>query len=264
MPSRYIVRSFEDGDEAGIVRVSNVAYSNYGGYTPKSPEYWRWCCLERPDVTKEGVIVALDKMNKTTVGYVVAGKSGNLWEMCYDPNENGKEIVAQLLEKAISYLENQGAASITFNALKDDKVVKDFCEKNGFSVSPTPQMFLSALNIQSLVTSLANYKAAELVRFDEELLIKISKAPFWIDDTVTMKINANGISISNLKGKPTIEVKVDYLTLSSMLFGKTSPTRRFARSQLKVAPLSKLSTALKILSELRINSKWSFQLSDYG
>jgi len=41
----YRVRGFEDGDEVEIVRLFDRVYAGYGGFTLKTPEYWRWCCL---------------------------------------------------------------------------------------------------------------------------------------------------------------------------------------------------------------------------
>jgi len=46
---KYKIRSFEDGDENEIVQLFDRIYSDYGGFTLKTPEYWRWGCLKRPD-----------------------------------------------------------------------------------------------------------------------------------------------------------------------------------------------------------------------
>ncbi|TET62287.1 hypothetical protein E3J49_08460, partial [Candidatus Bathyarchaeota archaeon] len=76
---KYKIRSFEDGDENEIVQLFDRIYSDYGGFTLKTPEYWRWCCLKRPDVEKEGVFVVEDG-DENVVGYAVVGGSGNIWE----------------------------------------------------------------------------------------------------------------------------------------------------------------------------------------
>ena len=130
-----------DGDEIEIIGLLEKAYGNYGGYTIKIPEEWRWCCLQRPDVDKNGILVAFSKHSEEIVGYVVAGKSGYLWELSYDPQFDGEEVVSLLLDEATLYVEAAGASSVNFTAPQKDAVIRRVTEKLGFVVSEPPQMF---------------------------------------------------------------------------------------------------------------------------
>ena len=265
MEQKYLVRTFRDGDEMAILRLFEKAYRHYGGYTLKTPECWHWCCLQRPDVEKEGVLLVLDKSNQQMLGYAVAGKSGNLWELSYDPDADGEEIVSLLLDNATAYLERKGASSISFAAPRKDLTMKQVCKEHGFVDSMPPQMFLSVLNINSLVSSIAEKKASELkAKFDEVILIKIKDAPFWVDDAVFIRVNPRELVVEDKPQASTLQVETDYVTLSSLLFGDVSPLSAFVRRKLTVKPLSKISKTLKLLSYLQIGAEWSFQLSDYG
>jgi len=262
---KYELRIYEEGDEAEIVKLFDKAYSNYGGYVRKTPEYWRWCCLQRPDVEREGILVAMEKATREIVGYVVAGKSGSLWELTCPPHPDKKEIVTLLLDNAVSYLEKKGAASVNFAAPQADLVIGQACKERGFATSAPPKMFLSVLNFQKLVSLIANDKADELKeKFDETLLIRIKDAPFWVCDTICVNINRNEVTVDDKSQDSTIHVDVDYLTFCSLLFGSLSPFDAFTRFRLKVRPRSKTPTLLRLLSALQIKTDWSFQLSEFG
>jgi hypothetical protein len=265
MTEEYLVRTFVEGDEEAIVQLFEKANMNYGGYTQKTPEYWRWCCRNRPDVEQEGVLLAFEQKSKELVGYVVAGKSGTLWELSYDPEKDGVEIVSLLLDKVMNYLAIAEAPSIGFTAPQKDTIIKQVCEERGFTCNEAPKMFLGVLNINGLISLLANNKVNELTtRFDEAISVKIENAPSWINDTLFLQITRNGIVVENEPREPTIQLQTDYLTLSSLLVGNITSFDAFIHSKLKIKPLSKILTALKLLSHLNIGAEWSFQLSEYG
>jgi hypothetical protein len=261
----YATRTFEEGDETAVIKLLEKAYKNYGGYSRQTPESWRWCCLERPDVEKKGIIVALDQKNGKVVGYVVAGKSGNLWEIAYDPEEDGREIVSLLLDNAMAYLENAGASSINFNAPREDQIIKEVCTERGFALGLTPQMFLSILTFEALIGLLAKDNESELKsKYHETILIKTRDAPFWIKDTILLQVNRDGVKIDAASQSSSIRVEADYVTLSSLILRNISPFRAYVSSRLKIEPFRKVPTALKLLSCFRVGPKWSYQLSEYG
>src|SRR3989304_5420051 len=265
MRQEYFIRTFAEGDEVEIVRLFDKSYMEYGGYTRRTPEYWRWCCLQRPDVKNESIFLVSDQNSKAIAGYVVAGKSGALWELCYDPNSDGKAIVSLLLDKATAYLESAAAPSINFTAPTSDPIIKQACKERGFAVGPPPKMFLSVLNLQALISLLAGNKATGLkTKFDEAISIKIKGAPFWINDSVFLRITQEGATVEDEISKFTMQLQTDFVTLSSMLFGNISPFSALIRSKLTIKPLSKILTGLKLLSYLQIGTEWSFQLSEYG
>lgn len=238
---------------------------NYGGYTKKTPECWRWSCLERPDVERNGIMVAIDNNSKEIVGYVVAGKSGYVWELSCDPQCNGEQVVSLLLDEATTYIEAAGGSSVNFNAPQKDVFIRRVCKKHGFVASEPPKMFLSVLNFQSLFSSLAENKTNELTKkYSESLLIKIRDAPSWVDDAIFMKINRLGVVVANEAQAHTIQLQTDYITLFSMLFGKRSSLNAFIHVKLKIKPWSKILTALKLINDLRVKADWFYPLSDYG
>jgi len=260
----YKVRSFDDGDEVEIVRLFDRVYADYGGFTLKSPEYWRWCCLKRPDVEREGLFVVVEG-DENIVGYAVAGKSGNIWELCYDPRRDGEEIASLLLDKCTRYLERVEATSITFNVPEEDHVLNKVCEKLGFAVFPPPQMFLSVLDFRKFISRLLNSRKKELMaKFDEVVLVKLKDAPFWIDNTVFIHISRDRVEVCDGAQSPTIRIETDVVTLSSLLLGILNPFKSLIRLKLKVKPFWKTPTMLRLVYSLQVKTPWFFPLSDYG
>ena len=78
----YTIRTYLPGDETALVLLFNNQNATLAGFVPRTVEYWRWCCLKRPDVDEEGIIIA--KKGDKIVGYCVIGWSGNVWELCHD------------------------------------------------------------------------------------------------------------------------------------------------------------------------------------
>jgi ribosomal protein S18 acetylase RimI-like enzyme len=263
--SKYQVRNFKDGDEIEIVQLFDKTYATYGGFTLRTPDYWRWCCLKRPDVEREGLFVVVDQENEKVVGYAVAGRSGNIWELCYDSKHGGEEIASLLLSEATRYLESVGATSINLSAPKEDYVLNKVCRDFGFSVHPPIKMFLSILNFHGLISLLLNSKKEEITKeFDEVILIKLKDAPSWVEDTLSIQISRDEAQVDNKAQSPTIQVETDVITLSSLLFSVLSPFQSIIRLKLRVKPFWKTLVLLRLLSHLQVKASWFFPLSDYG
>ena len=260
----YKVRNFKDGDEFQFLRLFNRLYENYGGYVLKDPQYWRWCCLERPDVEREGIFVVVDE-EENVLGYAVVGKSGNIWEISYDSNCNKNEVISLLFDKAIEYVEDVGATSLTLNAPQEDHIISEVCEKFGFTTVSPPKMFISVLDLPEFISTLLEDRKEELkAKFNETVLVKLRDAPSWVSGELFLKISRDEVYGSVEPSDFTILVETDVVTLSSMLLGVLSPFRCLINLKLKIKPFWKIPTLLKIFSSLQLKTSWFFPLSDHG
>jgi hypothetical protein len=220
--------------------------------------------LQRPDVEREGLLAATDQHNKI-VGYAVISRSGSIWELCYDLDKEGEEIVSLLLNESLHYLEKVGATSASLNAPAEDNAVEHVCRKLGFSIITPPKMFLSVYDFGAFLSVLVERRKHELTtRFDETLLVKLRNAPSWIDDTFSIRIDRNGVQICNEIQSPTIVLTTDVVTLSSLLLNVEGPVRSLIQSKLRIRPFRKVPTLLRILRSLRIEANWFYPLSDFG
>lgn len=257
----YSVRTFKDGDEEEIVALFNRVFGGYGGFVPRAVDYWRWCCLERPDVKKDGIFLAFDSAG--LCGYLVAGSSGNIWEFCVAENEN--EVSRLLLEEAVKYLEQVGASSINVNVPNDTEIVESLLDA-GFSKIPAERMFVTTLNPVALLQALAGSKRGELVgRFNDEFGFRLHEAPYGVGTKFSVKITGEIVEVSeSFPSVPSVVVELSFMNLLSVLFEGSSAARLFFTRRMRVKPFRKLSAVLKLLSTVRLNDSWFFPLSDYG
>ena len=258
----YSVRTYEEGDEVELTGLFNEVYKSYAGFVPRTLEYWRWSCLDRPDVEKEGIVIVAYR--EKIVAYAVVGKTGNIWELCFDHAHKEKALASLILENAVEYLIRVGADSVTLNLPSEDTAVREACEKLGFSEVPPDAMFLSVLDFEQLLRLLSCAKKEKLMDFDEDFLIKFKDAPFWISPCVAIKIQNGRTKIEDGNTPHKVLIETDTTTLTSILFGTAKPLWALLRLRLRISPLRKFRSVLKWLSLLRLDDPWFFPKSDSG
>jgi hypothetical protein len=203
----FHIRGFRDGDEDEIIQLFEKCYGDYAGYVSRTREYWRWCCLERPDVERTGVLIAAKQADDKLLGYAVVGTSGSIWELGYDGEESGKEVVGLLLEAAIQYLTSVGASSVNVQAPVDDDVVREACAGLGLVEARPPRAFVSILDFQELLSLLASDGKEKLEGVNETIEIVAKDAPKWINGRAMVRICDGAISGVDDEGqKPTISL----------------------------------------------------------
>ncbi len=254
------VRTFRDGDEPAIVELFNRIYGRYGGFVPRTVEYWRWCCLERPDVERDGVFLVFE--NEKICGYLVAGSSGNIWEFCVA--EDNEEATGALLGEAVSYLEKIGVSSVNVNVPSDATFVKGL-RKAGFGKVPSAKMFVTTLSPAALVQTLATPRKEDLEeKFDEEFGVRLRDVPYGVSKEFFMKIHDASVKIAEgFPANPSVTIELGFADFLSILFGDSSASRLFLTGKMKVKPLRKLGAVLALLSMIRLKGSWFFPLSDF-
>jgi len=257
-----IVRGYEEGDEIQLTRLFNAVYRGYGGFVPRTSEYWRWSCLDRPDVEKEGVVVVAQ--GGKIVAYAVVGKSGNVWELCFDHAKKGRVLVSLILDRAVEYLTKIGADSVALNLPREDSAARGACEQLGFVEVPSEKMFLSVLDFKRLLQLLSDDKKEGLRGFTEDFLISFKDAPFWIRPQIVIRVEDGQTRIEEGNKPHTVLIETDATTLTSILFGTAEPLWALLRFRLKVRPLRKLGRVLRWLSLLRLGDPWFSSGSDFG
>jgi hypothetical protein len=262
--SEYAVRTYQKGDEVELTSLFNEAYQGYAGFVPRTLEYWLWCCLDRPDVENEGIIIVVHVGR--IAAYAVVGKSGNIWELCFDRAHNGEALVSLILEKAIEYLSRGGSDAVTLNLPCDDSIAREACEKLGFSeLSPDPKrVFLSVLEYERFVRFLFSANKEKLMGFEGDFLIRLKDAPFWMSPFISIGLRNGRIETGSENKRCDILIEMDTPTLTSILLGTYNPLWALLRFRLKIHPLGKLRTVLRLFSLLRLDDPWFLPRADLG
>jgi hypothetical protein len=262
--SGYFVRTFRDGDEEAVVRLFNEVYSGHGGFVPRTVEYWRWCCLKRPDVDLRGVFVVSDGQSGAPVGYAVVGTSGNIWELCA-AGDDTRQVASLLLDQCVKYLGDLGVSSVNVNVPSDAYLDAAFV-KSGFARVPAERMFLSTLNPSELFSALVADRKEQLVgRLNEDIAFRLKEVPFGVEDDFSVSLHGDKLAVTRgSQGSPEVVVTVDFRGLLSVLFSGVNPYRLLLAGRLRVKPFWKARAVLRFLSLVRVGGSWFFPMSDFG
>jgi hypothetical protein len=260
---KYVVRTYREGDETELVQLFNRVYEDFAGFVPRTPEYWRWCCLSRPDVETEGIVVIND--GRKIIGYGVVGKSGNIWELCYDSTYNGEEIVSMILERAVNYVENAGGDSVALNAPMKDSLLRGVCLKLGFTETSPSRMFISILDFPRFIQEVVNSKMEKLKGYNEDFLIRLRGSSSWSSGNITIRIRNGNVSVKEgTEEAARVLIESDIQTITSCILGTKGLLKTFLGSKFKVRPYWKYLKILKFFSLIRISDPWFSPRSDFG
>lgn len=255
--SEYNVRTYRDGDETEFIKLFNESHQHYAGFVPRTVDYWLWSCKLRPTVNSEGIMVA--ERNNEIVGYIVVGNLGEIYELCYNPAQNGWTIVSKLIERAIQYVVAKGGGRVILRAPSDDAIIREVCKKFEFRESPLAQVSvisLRVLNFPMLIKKIVDSKKREQINFEDTFLIQLKDAP-PSDNFITVSIRDGIFSVERGEvNNPRIKICIDTRTLTSLIFGTLSIASATLSFRLRVRPFWKLPEALKLLSLLLLRDSW--------
>ena len=260
--SEYAARTYVQGDEIELVRLFNTEHANLAGFVPRTVEYWRWSCLKRPDVTEKSVLIVEKERN--IVGYVVVGKSGNIWELCYDSSNNAKTIVSRLLIWAENYARGVGSNSLVLNGYVKDKLVLEVCRDMDFAESPPEPMFLSVLDLPQLMLGVLQSKNQSL-ETNEVFWFNLKGCPPWCISSFGVRLEKNQVTILEESvpfSGTTIETEMS--TVLALMFGTESVLKDLIASKVHFYPFWKISKVRKLFSLLQTKTPWFVPRADIG
>lgn len=255
---------YMQGDEADLVRLFNKEHSELAGFVPRTVEYWRWSCLKRPDVEEKGIHI-LEKETKI-VGYVVVGKSGNVWELCYDSSYNAKAIVSQLLIWAEDYARSVGSSSIVLNAYNKDRVVQEVCQEMDFAESPPEPTFLSVLDLPQLISQVLQAKS-DALNANDFFWFRLRNCPPWCLSSFGVRLENNQATIIEEQEHmptPRTTIEMEMSTVVGLLFGKESFLKDAVTSKVRVRPFWKIFRVRKLFGLLETRTPWLMPRADIG
>jgi hypothetical protein len=255
---QYYVRPYRDGDEEEAARLFNQRYLAYGGFVPRTGEYWLWSCLHRPDVSREGVFFVSEEGTQNVCGYAVVGATGDIWEFCAGCDE---ELVSSMLLKEIArYVDSLGISSMSIN-VPDDEILCRVLVREGFSRVPAERMFVSTMSLVNLLSKLSVDRKLD----SEEINFVFDNVPFGVEKTVSVKVNDGEVSVAEgfLKSAP-VTVRMEFASFLSILFGTANVRRELIRGRMRVKPFWKVMEVTGFLRRMRLQNVWYWPLSDFG
>jgi hypothetical protein len=133
-------RCYQPGDESILVTLWESAYARFGGYVPKTPDYWKWCVVERPGVETEDIIILEHK--KRIVAYAVLaqntgtnGNTGTILEFAVEPSlpvKSRRFITGRLVTEIEQRSRSRGDDLLDLTVPNDDVTTVNVLEQAGY------------------------------------------------------------------------------------------------------------------------------------
>lgn len=256
----YQIRTFRFGDEIDLVKLFNKCYKDFVGFVPRTIEYWTWCCLNRPGIDKESIIIV--SKNEEIIGYAVVGQSEVL-EFCHDPQHNGETIATILLTQIQERIRKMGGDSVALNVPVNDKDVRRACQKLGFIETPPEQVFLNILNMPGLIQAILKDKNQSL-NVNGTFWFNLKNCPAWCTNSFGFQIKDNTFSVLNEPNNSEVEINTDLTTLFSCILRTENVWRSIMTFKVQVQPIWKIPKFLKLFSVLKIERLWYMPKADNG
>lgn len=264
----YTSRNYRQGDEAAIARLFNEAFSQYAGFVPRTPEYWQWCCLNRPTVENDGIRIVL-KSGKIVAYTVVAAESvggkiqANVLEFCYVHDES-EAPVRNLVEWITEYAEKMNADAISFDAPTDDNLLRKIVREHGFTELPHVIPLMLVNDFAGLMQKIATSRNIP-TEWKDVLHVHFIDGTTLPNNFITLEIDKGQLTARQGKvGTATINIATTVTAFTSCLFGVSNPTRAVLRRRIKVKPFWKSFEVAKLLSTLNLTDRWFIPAADYG
>ena len=249
------VRNYRPGDDAAIISLFNRAFRNYVGFVPRTLEYWSWYYKSRYDVKQDGIIIL--EHHDRIVAYAIIGETGNIWEFCYDrENERKKEFATLLMEKVVKHASSSEASEIRFHAPQSDKLVAEICNSMGFTNSNFRYFFLSVSDFEVLIKKILDKRRVKSFR-GKTFKIFLVDAPKWMGSELFVEFNAsNAVVTTKTSKKIDVIIETTVSGLTEVIFRRKNLPLSFLRREIKVTPTRKFLTGIGFLKLLCQNGVW--------
>lgn len=135
-----MIRCYQSGDENSLTELWESAHADFGGYVPKTPEYWKWCIVDRPGVEPEDILIL--EHGERVVAYAVLaqkkdanGYIGTVLEFAIEPSlstRKRKFFVNKLIVEIEKRSRYRGDELLNLMVPSKDTAVVSALEKAGY------------------------------------------------------------------------------------------------------------------------------------
>lgn len=265
----YQIRQYRNNDEIELAKFFNGVYENYSGFVPRTPEYWLWCCLNRPTVEKEGICIVEE--GDRIIGYAVAAINPygprvecEVLEFCYDPS-HGRPVVSKLFVWVSDYAKERKVDIVSLDLPDNDNLLRRIAGEFGFDEFPHPQPLIKIVDICHLVQKISESRRALLQDQNEIYQVQLLNTVANVNPKFTIQIDKGKVDVMpRIIGVATVRIETDIDTLTSCIFGVSNVFKKILFRRLKIYPFWKISKVLKLFSALRLNDQWYIPRGDFG
>ncbi len=241
-----------------LIQVFNRAHAGYAGFAERSVEDFRWRYLDRSDIGTDGVIVVND-VQRGVVGYVVVGASGTIWEWAIDPDAERRPVAELMIAAAEQRLAERGVDEIVLHAPVDDEDMAAALQAAGYGARPPIQQYLSFIDLPSVVERVLRKHGGALPPGLTAVEFAIRNPRPWHPERFTATFGER--SSASRKRSPCRSKRLSK-ALVGVMVGSDNPRKVVATGSVRITPVSKTVSGLKVLSALRLRTPFFFTPGD--
>ena len=260
------VRSYRPGDETALVDLWARAYADYGGSVPKTPEYWRWCVLERPGLEAEDIVILEE--NRTVTAYGVLGQKdtsvglgGTVLELAVEPSVSSKER-ARYASLLISVLEarsrERGDQVFEASVPSNEAALVRALTAAGFKAEKSDSLQLVIVDAAGLMRKILERRISELPDTPVSFGLNFAKSehrPLPLQ-RVRVELSPTSVHVEESKQRATCEVYTDLSSLLDIIFRRQDVDRVLRGGRIRAEPVDRTEALIAFLRLLVIRSNW--------
>ena len=265
----FVARPFCLGDEGSITDLWNRSHSRYGGYIPRTPEFWSWNVLQRPGILRDDIVVVT---RDAPVAFGVLGPSGTVLEFAVDANlvnrQRGKAcrtLIHALEERARA--RNQTALSFTSQG--PDKLVNRTLRRAGYRIREKDRVLgVGILDPREVVCQALNHNRGRLPRqWTRKFSLEILPGDYLVSPHGQLEITVgpDGVEVEQWVYSENIPsdcaLSMDLVTLSELVFTRLAFSAAVNEGRIRLISGS-MTDAEQLCHALALHVPWHSPPSD--
>ena len=261
------IRSYRHGDEETLIDLWARAYGDYGGHVPKTPEYWRWCVLDRPGIDAEDIVLL--EREDTVIAYGVLGRKdtpigpeGTVLELAVEPSLSPAERTRNV-SRLISVLEERSRArgDEVFEASvpsTERTLVKPF-QTAGFKAEKSDSLQLVIVDVMRLMKQILDRRSAEIAvgaagsfaftfQQDEQRTLPLER--------IRIELCSAGVNIEESATDADYEVVATLSSVLDIILRRDEVDNVLRHGGIRVQPETGAEELARLLQLLVLRSNW--------
>jgi len=267
LTSSLTIRNYHSGDEQALVAMWNLAYACYGGYVSRSPEYWRWCILERPGVSPQDLIIL--QCEGDILGYGVLGPKGAVLELTLDlklSSRKREKMATRLIMALEERSRIRGDEIMHFKLPYTDEPVCRALKHAGYREERGESFTVAIVDVFSLLAKILCHRESRIPKgWSPTFLLEISSGNYRFPVYQRLRINIESRMVEKVDRMGVTAdytVDTDLSTLTDIIFRRTTFDQALTTGGIIVHPTSGLWEVRTLVSLLTLESPWYTPHSD--
>jgi hypothetical protein len=265
--SVYHIRSYRNGDETLLIDLWHRSYKGYGGYVARSLTYWRWCILDRPEMTMDDI--CLVEKDGVVLGYGVLGPQGKILEIVVQPSlpkQDRKKLTARLCVALESRAKEKGEETIVFSVPSGDEAICEALRDCDCQEETGEFLNLTIVNPITFIQRLLEHRRAGIPQgWRKTFLVELANGryrfnPFHrfhveIGDSINVRPVMNGRATD-------CHIHTDLSVFTDLAFNRLSFESAVETGELRVDPPSELYEAEQFFTLVTLRAPWYSPFAD--